>query len=167
MTEMNPISSDPAMLRRVYSCFPTGVTAVCGLVDQDPVGMAVSAFTPVSLEPALVSVCVQNTSTTWPRLRRLHRVGVSVLAETHDATCRTLSLKEGDRFAGVRWAATPTGGIVVQDATACLECSVYSEIPAGDHSVVLLRIHELHAEPHRAPLVFHGSRFHKLAASHG
>src|SRR5690606_13074244 len=66
-------------LRRVYGAYPTGVTAVAGLVGGRPVGIAASSFVPVSLTPPLVSVCVAHTSTTWPLLRDLPRIGISVL----------------------------------------------------------------------------------------
>lgn len=39
------------------------------------------------------------------------------------------------------------------------------EVQAGDdHTIVLLRLHGLRADPGAAPLVFHGSRFRTLAA---
>ena len=44
---------DPSVLRRAFSCFPSGVTAVCGLVGDEPAGMAASSFTSVSLDPRL------------------------------------------------------------------------------------------------------------------
>src|SRR5918997_4998820 len=84
VVELDDLSADPQELRRAYGCFPSGVTAICTLVDGAPDGMAASSFTSVSLDPPLVSVCVQNTSTTWPRLRHLPRLGVSVLAESQD-----------------------------------------------------------------------------------
>ncbi|MBP2365089.1 flavin reductase (DIM6/NTAB) family NADH-FMN oxidoreductase RutF [Pseudonocardia parietis] len=87
-----------------------------------------------------------------------------MLAESHDLACRTLSLKEGDRFAGVDWEASSGGAVFVRGSTAWLDCSVYSEVPAGDHAIVLLTIHGLRAEPEAPPLVFHGSRFRRLAA---
>ena len=67
-------ASDAQALKRAYSCFPSGVVAVSSRIetpDGDPIllGMAASAFTTVSLAPPLVSLCVQNSSTTWPRLR--------------------------------------------------------------------------------------------------
>jgi flavin reductase (DIM6/NTAB) family NADH-FMN oxidoreductase RutF len=161
---LDPVSDDPRDLRRAFGCFPSGVTAVCGLADgAAPLGMAASSFTPVSIDPPLVSVCVQNTSTTWPRLRELRRLGVSVLAEGQDDACRRLSMKRGDRFTGVGWEAGPDGAVFVRGATVWLDCSVHSEVAAGDHLIALLQIHGLRAEQDRAPLVFHGSRFRQLA----
>lgn len=164
MIELDSLTGDPVQLRRVYGCFPSGVTAICALDGQMPVGMAASAFTCVSLEPALVSVCVQNTSATWPRLRRLGRLGVSVLAADQHGAATRLALKNGDRFAELDWTATSEGDLLVHGAVAWLSCSVHAEVAAGDHTVVLLRIHGVRADPDATPLVFHGSRFRQLVA---
>jgi len=165
MIAFEPMTADPVLLRRAFGCFPAGVTAVCAMVDGEPVGMAASSFTSVSLAPPLVSVCIQESSATWPRLRGRPRLGISVLAEGHDEVCVRLSRKIGDRFAGVAWDRAPGGGVFVHGATAWLECSLYAEVPAGDHAVALLQVHGLRADPDAAPLVFHGSRFRRLAAS--
>ena len=166
MIELENLTGDPIQLRRVYGCFPSGVTAICAL-DQEgvPVGMAASSFTTVSLAPALVSVCVQNTSTTWPRLRSLPRLGVSVLGQDQHGAAGQLASKTGDRFAALDWTASPGGGLLLHGAVAWLDCSVQAEVPAGDHRVVLLAIHGVRAEPEAAPLVFHSSRFRQLLAS--
>lgn len=167
MIALEPVLGDPGVLRAAYGCFPSGVAAVCAVIDDVPVGMAASSFTSVSMTPPLVSVCIQDSSTTWPRLRGATRLGVSVLAADHDAACRSLSAKHGDRFAGVDWEPTSDGAVFVHGATAWLDCTVDAELPAGDHGIVLLRIHALRAEPAAAPLVFHGSRFRTLAAVDG
>lgn len=164
MITLDAASDDTLSLRRAYGCFPSGVTAVCGLLDGAPIGMVASSFTAVSLKPPLVSICVQDTSRTWPRLRVCPMLGVSVLAATHDATVQRLTAKEGDRFAGVEWDAAAGGAVLVHGATAWLGCSVQAEFPAGDHTIVLLRAHGQRAEPEAPPLVFHGSRFRTLAA---
>jgi flavin reductase (DIM6/NTAB) family NADH-FMN oxidoreductase RutF len=162
--KLEPLTGDPAQLRRAYGCFPSGVTAICALEGGNPIGIAASSFTSVSLDPGLVSVCVQNSSATWPRLRPKLRLGVSVLGAEQNQACRTLSLKNGDRFAGVEWSAGVSGAVFVHGAVAWLDCSIQEEIPAGDHAIVLLAVHALRAEPERAPLVFHGSRFRQLVA---
>ncbi|WP_239656730.1 flavin reductase family protein [Mycobacterium riyadhense] len=149
-------------LRRAFGCFPSGVVAVCAIADDAPLGMAASSFTSVSVAPPLVSICVQNCSTTWPRLRDRPRLGVSVLAEGHDDACISLSRKVGDRFAGVAWRSLPGGGVVVHGASAWLDCRLHAEIPAGDHLIALLEICGLEADPDIPPLVLHGSRFRRL-----
>jgi len=154
---------EPQELRRAFGCFPSGVTAVCAMVEGRPVGMAASSFTSVSLDPPLVSVCVARTSTTWPVLARACRLGVSVLSDAHSQVARALSAKGVDRFANIDWELAAHGAIVVHGSTLWLSCSVHDSFVAGDHDVILLRIVGLQSYPEVAPMVFHGSAFRSLA----
>jgi flavin reductase (DIM6/NTAB) family NADH-FMN oxidoreductase RutF len=153
----------PEVLRRAFAAFPSGVTAVAGMIDDHPVGLTASTFTPVSLEPPLVSICVARTSTTWPTLRRAPSLGVSVLAAGHGEVARAMSAKQGDRFAGLDWNADESGAVLVNGSALWLTCTLENEFPAGDHEIALLRIHRLQVFPDVAPLVFHGSLYRQLA----
>ncbi|WP_446039804.1 flavin reductase family protein [Streptomyces sp. SID1121] len=152
----------PTDLRKVFGTFPTGVTAVAALVDGRPVGLAASSFTSVSLDPPLISVCVAHTSTTWPVLRDRTRLGVSVLGAHQERACRRLAAREGDRFAGLDWRATRDGAVLIEHTSAWFDCTVERLIEAGDHDIVLLRIHELDADHRVPPLVFHAGGFRRL-----
>jgi flavin reductase (DIM6/NTAB) family NADH-FMN oxidoreductase RutF len=154
---------DQSLLRQAFGCFPSGVTAFCGLLDGVAEGMAASSFTSVSLDPALVSVCVANTSTTWPKLANLDRLGLSVLAGDHAPIARALASKTGDRFGGVDWTASDSGAVFVHGATLWLECAPFKRVAAGDHEIVVLQIVALAMYPDVAPMVFHRSNFHELA----
>ena len=103
---MSSTDLSPASLREAFGHFPAGVIAIAAEVDGVRVGLAASTFVPVSLDPPLVSFCVQNTSTTWPKLKDLPVLGISVLGEAHDAAARTLAAKTGDRFAGLETVST-------------------------------------------------------------
>lgn len=155
----------PAELRRVFGAFPSGVTAIAALADGAPTGLAASSFTSVSLDPPLVSVCVAHSSTTWPALRDRTRLGVSVLGAHQEQACTRLAARDSDRFASLDWRATPDGAVLIEDASAWLDCSVEQVIRAGDHDIVLLRVHELDADPAVPPLVFHASGFRRLEAA--
>jgi flavin reductase (DIM6/NTAB) family NADH-FMN oxidoreductase RutF len=157
------MSPHPTHLRRVLGAFPTGVTAIAALVDGVPVGLAASSFTSVSLDPPMVSLCLAHSSSTWPVLRRATRLGVSVLGAHQERLCRQLSSRDGDRFAGASWRALDDGGILLDGASAWLDCTIEQEIPAGDHDIVLLRVHDLDADTQVTPLVFHASGFRRLA----
>lgn len=163
MITFDSMTVDSGLLRRAFGCFPSGVTAVCAMVDDGPVGMAASSFTSVSVAPPLVSVCFQSSSYTWQRLRERPRLGISVLAQSQDVICMNLARNVPDRFAEVSWDRSPEGAVFVRGATAWLECSLHSQVPAGDHAMAVLEIHGLQANPGVAPLVFHGSQFRRLA----
>jgi flavin reductase (DIM6/NTAB) family NADH-FMN oxidoreductase RutF len=154
---------DQSLLRQAFGCFPSGVTAFCGLLDGVAEGMAASSFTSVSLDPPLVSVCVANTSTTWPKLASLDRLGLSVLAGDHAPIAKQLASKAGDRFSGVDWMAIDSGAVFVHGATLWLECAPYKRVEAGDHEIVVLQIVSLAMYPDVAPMVFHRSSFRELA----
>ncbi|MEU8238545.1 flavin reductase family protein [Actinoplanes missouriensis] len=153
---------EPLRLRRVFGSFPTGVTVVAAMVDGSPAGLAANSFVSVSLDPPMVSVCVAHTSTTWPVLRRAPRLGVSVLGAHQENAGRQLGARDTDRFAELDWHASPDGAILLDGSSAWLDCSVEREIPAGDHDIVLLRVHDLDADADVPPLVFHGSRYRRL-----
>ena len=69
MDSMSSPDMTPSSLREAFGHFPSGVIAIAAEVDGIRVGLAASTFVPVSLDPPLVSFCVQNTSETWPKLR--------------------------------------------------------------------------------------------------
>ncbi len=152
-----------AELRKVFSAFPSGVVAVCAHRGGEPVGMAVSSFTPVSLDPPLISVCIQQTSVTWSRLKYAPVLGVSILGQQHEQACRQLSRKDGDRFDSLAITRAPSGAIHVRESCAWFACSIQSEVQAGDHVIVVLRIEKTGRTDGAVPLVFHDSRFRRLA----
>ena len=153
---------DPPALREAFGHFPTGVIAIAAEIDGVRVGLAASTFVPVSLDPPLVSFCVQNTSTTWPKLATAPYLGISVLGESHDAAARTLAAKTGDRFAGLETASTDRGAVFVHGTSVWLESSIEQLVPAGDHTIVVLRVTDLRVNPEVAPIVFHRSTFRRL-----
>jgi len=153
---------DSSLLRRALGLFPSGVTAFCSLVDGEPMGMAASSFTSVSLDPPLVSVCVAHTSTTWERLAELGRFGLSVLASEHSGVARMLSTRSQDRFASIDWVAGEGGAVFIENAPLWLDCVPYREIEVGDHVIVVLRVAALSMKPETDPIVFHRSNFREF-----
>lgn len=165
MNHLNPAKKPSALtasvLREAFGHFPSGVVAVAAEIDGVRVGIAASTFVPVSLEPPLVSFCVQNTSTTWPKLKGSPRLGISVLGEAHDGAARTLAAKTGDRFAGLE-TVTSDGAVFIQGTAVWLGSSIEQLVPAGDHTIVVLRVDELTIDPAVPPIVFHRSGFCRL-----
>ena len=150
---------DPAQLRQAFGIFPSGVVAVAAEVDGQLVGLAASSFTSVSLDPPLVSFSIANTSKTWPDLRRASHLGVTVLAHHHGLVARQLAGPVAHRFDGVDVVLSDRGAVTLRDGLALFDTTIHNELEAGDHTIVLLRLHAVQQVDHALPLVFHRSKF--------
>ncbi len=153
---------DPARLRRVFGAFPTGVTAVAALADDEPIGLTANSFTSVSLDPPLVSVCIARTSRTWPRLALAPRLGVSVLSAAQEHVGRQLATRRERRFDGLDWRVAEHGAVLLEGASGWIEASITQQVDAGDHHIVVLAVHDLDADHDLRPLVFHGGAYTHL-----
>jgi flavin reductase (DIM6/NTAB) family NADH-FMN oxidoreductase RutF len=160
---MSSTNLNPASLREAFGHFPAGVIAIAAEVEGVRVGLAASTFVPVSLDPPLVSFCVQNTSETWPKLKDLPALGISVLGESHNEAARTLAAKTGDRFAGLK-TVSKGGAVFIEGTSVWLESAIEQLVPAGDHTIVILRVREITVHDEVAPIVFHRSAFRRLGA---
>ena len=157
-----PDDPDPDGFRQVLGHFATGLAAVTGLDAGAPVGLLVNSFTSVSLTPPLVAFCVAHTSSSWPQVRAGGRLCISFLAADLREQARHLAGPGATRFRDLAWSPSPSGLPLPDGVLAWLECTVEAEHPAGDHVIVVARVHGLAWPPatrHTEPLVYYRSRY--------
>lgn len=142
--------------RRVLGHFPTGVVIVTATAGGTPAGLSVGSFTSVSLDPPLVAVLPSRTSTSWPRISAAGSFCINILAASQETLCRTFAISGGDKFAGVRWRAAPSGAPILDGTLAWIDCDLDQSVAAGDHFIVLGRVRALGVEQDtvRTPLIF-------------
>jgi 3-hydroxy-9,10-secoandrosta-1,3,5(10)-triene-9,17-dione monooxygenase reductase component len=158
---------DEGKFRAILGRFTTGVVAVTALREQDsmPVGLVVNSFTSVSLDPALVLICIAHTSTSWPHVRSAERFCINILGEGQREIGKRFATSGTDKFRGVHWTTSARRTPILDGAIGWLECSVEAEYPAGDHMVIIARVHDLDAHHDGAPLVFYRGSYGRLAAA--
>jgi flavin reductase (DIM6/NTAB) family NADH-FMN oxidoreductase RutF len=152
---------DGMRFRNILGRFATGVVAVTAIDPRtgEPTGLAVNAFTSVSLDPPLVAFCVGHASSTWPRIRAAGRHCVNILAESQRDVCLQLAARGGDKFAGLEWTRSPGGNPVIGGSLAWLECSIEDEHEAGDHAIIVARVHHLEKHHDGDPLLFYRGEY--------
>jgi 3-hydroxy-9,10-secoandrosta-1,3,5(10)-triene-9,17-dione monooxygenase reductase component len=143
-----------AAFRTALGRFATGVTLVTASDASGPLGLVVNAFSSVSLEPPLIAICPSHRSFTWSRMRRCRRFGVNVLGAAHADYVRRVTDPKADRFADIDYRFSNSGVPRICTAIAFLECEPVSEQIAGDHWIVVARVHELTVDHSQDPLIF-------------
>lgn len=162
-----PISADGSIAvadyRRIFGRLPTGVVAITGTTpDGKPLGFVVGTFQSLSIDPPLVTFSVDKSSSTWPALRNLESFTANVLSTEQLSVCRALSRKGEDKFNGLTYEMSQLGTPRFPGSTAWIDCSVLSEIVAGDHYVIVGAIAQMEDRGGEA-LVFRGGKFGEFA----
>jgi flavin reductase (DIM6/NTAB) family NADH-FMN oxidoreductase RutF len=110
-------------------------------VDGAPHGTTVSAFTPLSMEPALLLVSLDNTSRLLTLVAPGTRLGVNVLAASQADVGRRFADRAADRWLGLAWR-TEAGAPALRERHAFIGVETEQLIPAGDHTVVIGAVRE-------------------------
>ena len=78
---MSELLDDTRALRNTLGRFATGVTIVTAIdPDGHPIGLTVNSFSAVSLKPALVLWCLDNSSHNLAAFRHASHHAINVLA---------------------------------------------------------------------------------------
>jgi len=151
-------SIDSSEFRTVLGHFASGVTIVTGAGPSGPVGLTCQAFFGASLEPPLVLISPQLTSTSWPKVAETGAFCVNVLSEGQETLCRAFAVSGGDKFKGVGWSGGPTGSPVIEGALAWIDCRIDDVRQAGDHYLVIGSVVDL-GYGRGKPLIFYRGGF--------
>ena len=145
--------------RKVMGHFSTGVTVVCSRKpDREPVGLTVSAFASLSLDPPLVLICIHQDADAHDPMLQAGHFGVSILrAEQEELALRSAMVDPGHRFQDLAVTDGPLGSPLVEGALAWMECRIHEVYSGGDHSIIVGEAQECEAMDGDPLLFFRGS----------
>ena len=150
---------DPLEFRRALSAFATGVGVVTTL-DQDgnKVGITISSFNSVSLDPPLILWSVGLDSMSYDAFIDAEYFAVHVLTRQQMDVCERFAQRSERKFADIDCRSGLHGVPILPDFAACFECSTEHVHAGGDHKIIVgrvLRVEEREAEP----LIYYRSQF--------
>jgi flavin reductase (DIM6/NTAB) family NADH-FMN oxidoreductase RutF len=158
-----PLPVDSTSFRQALAQFASGVTVVTTRDGSgEPLGLTVSAFSSVSLQPPLVLVSVDVGSETNAGFRDSGVFGVSILAEEQDDVSRLFARPGREKFREIPLTTGQRGLALVPGALAHIECEVRAAHPAGDHILYVGEIVALAVRPGR-PLLYNRGGYRRLA----
>jgi flavin reductase (DIM6/NTAB) family NADH-FMN oxidoreductase RutF len=123
--------------------------------------MTVSAFSSVSLQPALVLVCIAHKASNHDRIRTAGRFAVSILSADQQALSNRFA-GYGGEDAVIEWADVGSRTPVLAGAIAWLDCAVEQAVAAGDHTIFIGRV-EAAGTADGAPLAYWRGGYRSLA----
>ncbi len=158
-----PAAVDPREFRDTVGRFPTGVAIVtCRTAEGEDVGMTMSSFSSVSLEPPLVLFSVDCRAYSLSAWEQADAYGINVLAEGQHELSNRFARPLGEKWEGVSVQRGIHGVPLIDGAIAQLECVPYAQYDGGDHSIFVARVVRLRQANRADPLVFALGRYNHL-----
>lgn len=155
---------DSLQFRNTLGRYLTGVTIVTAVMpDGSPTGVTINSFTSVSLDPALVLVCIDNNLGAYEAYAEGKRCAVHILSERASELSNRFASKGIDKFAEVTWHEGPDGVPILPGYIALIEGKIIHAYPGGDHTICVVQVEHIDApDDHAAPLAFFKGKYVKL-----
>ena len=153
---------DLRSFRRALGHFPTGVCVVTSQVERARVGMTVSSFNSLSLEPPLVLFSIDGKGAGLPLWERAEGYAVNVLAENQKDLSDRFAKSGTNKWEGTTYADGLFGAPVLPGVAAVLECAARATHAGGDHVLFIAEVKLFWTSADRRPLVFSKGRYAKL-----
>ncbi|MCW2829735.1 MAG: flavin reductase [Aeromicrobium sp.] len=115
------------------------VSVVTTLVDGEPYGTTVSAFSSLSMNPPMLLASLDNGSNLLEKLHIESVVGVNILAAHQDQIALRFAQKVENKFLDIPWHIE-AGAPAIEDHHAWVAMSVTQLVEAGDHTLILGRV---------------------------
>lgn len=133
-----PIDTPTEALAGALGRVPSGLFVIATRLAGRDIGFVGSFVQQVSFAPPTVMVAIASGRDHLAGMRTSGRFTVSVLGEGDKGLMRPFfkASDEASPFAQLATLTTPTGGLVLTEALAWLDCLVVSEVTTGDHVVV-------------------------------
>ncbi|MBI3145496.1 MAG: flavin reductase [Pseudogulbenkiania sp.] len=129
---------DAMEFRKALGAFVTGVTVVSTLQpDGTPRGFTANSFTSVSLDPALVLICIGKVAASYSVFSETRHFSISILAEDQKNVSSIFASKAADKFEQVAWHRGVTGSPVIDGSAAWFDCETHQVVDAGDHIILI------------------------------
>jgi flavin reductase (DIM6/NTAB) family NADH-FMN oxidoreductase RutF len=150
--------------RQALGTFCTGVTIVTFRSEGICHGLTVNAFSSLSLDPAMVLVCIKKNGGSHALIAESDAFAVNILSyEQEDLAYRFANseLSSEQRFEDAE-LRQDLDQPVFRDDLSYLVCKTVNRYDGGDHSIFLGEVQDVGINPDKKPLLYYRSRFGRL-----
>ncbi|MDP2778307.1 MAG: flavin reductase family protein [Anaerolineales bacterium] len=157
---------DPENLRAAMRAWSAGVTVVTTAHEDHKRGMTVNSFTSISLDPAMITISLQQSTRTHELISKSRVFGLTILsaeqAKISDLFAGRFPDVE-DRFADLQTETLVTGSPLIVGGLAWLDCRVVESSNAGMNTLFIAEVLAARAIGDGQPLIYHNRKYWSLS----
>lgn len=166
MEKSTSMTLDAENLRTAMRAWSAGVTVVTAAHEGQRHGMTVNSFTSISLDPATITISLQQSSRTHELVTRSRAFGLTILSATQTKISDIFSGRFpeiDDRFADVQVETLGSGSPLIAGGLAWLDCRVVETFDAGMNTLFIAEVLAARGSGDGQPLVYHDRKYWQLS----
>ena len=144
--------------------YPHGVSVLTVDFEGERMGVTIGSLVSLSLEPPLVGVSIGKEASSYELLRRSGEFVVSLLAEDQEALAQHFArgVPPIAHWSGIAIRDSQLGPPLLEGAVGWLECRVWADYDAGDHTMFVGEVLRAGRDESKRPLVYIESSYRPL-----
>ena len=135
--------------------YPTGITIVSTKHGNRFYGFTANSFTSVSLDPALISFCLNVKSASFEAFFNIKYFAINILSTSQIDLATRFASSNIDKF----------GVPLISNVLSWIECEKYKHVECGDHYIFIgkaLKVTVNNNLDSISPLVYYGKSYKEL-----
>lgn len=155
----------PNEFRQALSRFASGVTVISTCDhDSKPIGVTVSAFTSLSLDPPLILICLDNSTSRLSAYTEAKSFGINILASDQAPVSNAFAFPGPiPPFEQFPYQEGMLGLPMLDNTLASIECHREAVYPGGDHVIIVGAVTNASWRENREPLIYATGQYRTLA----
>lgn len=151
--------------KAAVGCYPTGVAIITVKFNNQLYGFTANSFTSVSLEPELISFCLNVNSRSLNAFLASQYFGVNILTHSQQDVAKQFATPAIDKFAGTEIELSANNVPIIAHSASFLECVKYDQKIYGDHYLFVASVLSVHKSQEEGitPLVYYQKNFRGLS----
>lgn len=151
------------LFKSVVAQFPTGVTVISLSYKNTLRAFTANSFTAVSLNPGLISFCLNKASTSLALFKDTPYFAVSILSSNqrdvsiHFAS-NILNKFEFFQYTIGKYSNAP----LINGSIAFIECKKYNQFECGDHFIFIGEVRNTFIDHSKSPLIYFAKSYSEL-----
>jgi 3-hydroxy-9,10-secoandrosta-1,3,5(10)-triene-9,17-dione monooxygenase reductase component len=130
---------------------------------EDFFGMTINSFSAVSLNPPLVSFCIDNKSSNLHLFKKNKTFSLNILSESQQNLANGFATPKNSKKWGIEtYFLGQNGNPIFENSLGYLECRKHRIIKAGDHHIVIGEVVDFGKLNDSKPLLYFQGKYQKL-----
>jgi flavin reductase (DIM6/NTAB) family NADH-FMN oxidoreductase RutF len=143
--------------------FPTGVTVVTTQHEEKLYGFTANSFASVSLEPKLISFCLNKEAGSFNVFKDADSYAINILANNQSNISTHFASHMPEKFSKIDYKiGNFSQAPLLQDAVAFIECKKYNQFECGDHYIFVGEVGSIAIDETKSPLLYFAKSYTEI-----